>query len=506
MGNTVDSNSTELRIAEEKSIKVLPTTPIWYPCEPNGFADMGGTIKTVSRNPINPSRQRQKGAITDLDASAGWGQDLTQSNFMRLAQGFLFADLREKDTTAPINGTAIALTGVVASTKTISAASGLGVFTAGQIVVLSGFTNAGNNGKKTVASCTATTLVLNETMVDETPTSSARVDNAGVMAGAGDLNIVAGSGFPQITSTTLNFTTLGLVAGEFIFIGGDTSATKFANPLNNGFARIRSIAAHALTLDKTDHVMVSETGTGLTVQLFTGNVLKNEKTANLIKRRTYQAERILGQDDNGTMSEYVTGAVPNELKINLKQADKVTMDFAFVACDHELRDGTVGVKSGTRPTAVTGDACFNTSSDFSRLKLHKVVAGDACPNALFSYLSDMTLTVNNNVEPQKALAVLGAFDASVGTFEVSATATAYFHDTEAVSAVRSNADVSLDLALAKDNAGYVIDIPLVSLGGGNAKVEQDKPITVDLSADAAEGEAGHTLLITEFPYLPSLAQ
>ena len=103
-------------------------------------------------------------------------------------------------------------------------------------------------------------------------------------------------------------------------------------------------------------------------------------------------------------------------------------------------------------------------------------------------------------------AVLGAFDASVGTFEVSATATAYFHDTEAVSAVRSNADVSLDLALAKDNAGYVIDIPLVSLGGGNAKVEQDKPITVDLSADAAEGEAGHTLLITEFPYLPSLAQ
>lgn len=42
-------------------------------------------------------------------------------------------------------------------------------FAVGQTITVTGFTNAGNNGTKTIATVTATVLTVNETLVDETP-------------------------------------------------------------------------------------------------------------------------------------------------------------------------------------------------------------------------------------------------------------------------------------------------------------------------------------------------
>ena len=508
MPNKIDSNVTGLRYAEEQTIRTLPGSPVWHALEPNGYNDFGGQISTIARNPINPSRQRKKGVTTDLDASGGFGQDLTQTGLTRLLQGFFFSDIREKATNIPTNGAAIAFSGVTGSSKTYTLASGTvgSQFAAGDLGFASGFNQPTNNGLKRVTSSTATTLVVNETAVDETPPATARVIKVGFQFGSAEVNIDVTGSFPRLVraSGTKDFTTFGLIPGEWVFIGGDAAAERFNGANNNGFARVRAIAATFLEFDKTSATMSNETGTGKTIRLYFGNVIKNEKNPTLIKRRSYQLERTLGQDNDGTMSEYLVGAVPNELSLQIRQADKVTVDLGFIAVDNEQRPGTLGVKSGTRPDLPDSPA-FNTSSDFSRIKMHLVTAGNSNPNPLFAFLTELTLTINNNVSPNKAVAVLGAFDVSAGTFAVSGNVTAYFADIAAVQAVRNNADVALDFALVKNNAGMIWDVPLIALGEGRLSVEQDQPITLPLSMEAAEGSDGHTLLFNEFPYLPNAA-
>jgi len=518
--NKIDSNATGLRYAEEQSLGVLPGTPVWIPLEPNSYDNFGGQITTTARNPINASRQRQKGTVTDLDASGGFNMDLTRENLEDLLQGYFFADLRRKGEENPISVT------VQAGDDTYDLADSTG-FVAGHLIFASGFTNAGNNGLKTVTAIdsVATDVSVAETLTAEaSPPTDALIVAVGYEAAAGDLQIDASGTLPLLTSTTLDFTTLGLVPGEWIFIGGDTTADQFFNAVNNGFARVKSITANALTLDKTQGTMVTDDGTdtgsggtALAIRLWFGRVLKNESDPTLIVRRSYNLERTLGAPDTATpsaiQSEYLVGSVPNQLTFNFNTADKVTADISFVSTDNEQRTATTGLKSGTRPALSSGDA-YNTTNDFSRLKMAILDPIDSNPTALFAYLTDFTVVINNNVSPNKAISVLGAFEVTAGQFNVDGNATAYFSTIEAVQAIRNNSDVTLDFAMVKGRtvdsnaitSGVLVDIPLIALGDGRLNVEQDQPVTLPLSTPAAADLTfNHTLLMMFYDYLPAAA-
>lgn len=502
MADKVDSNLTGLRYAEEATLRVLPGSPVFYPLEPNSYNDFGGQLATTARNPINPSRQRKKGVVTDLDASGGFNQDLTFDNFTRLAQGFFFADIRAKVSTAPMNAVAIACTSVVAATDKYNFGANPGTFPAGALILASGFGVAANNGVKVGVSSDADDVTTTDGLADEaSPPAGAKLQLVGYQLGSGTSSIALNGNYVRLVDTANPFNGWGLIPGEWVALGSDTASQTFAN--NVGFGRIKTITAGYLEFDKTTWEGVVEAGTGKTIRVWVGDVLKNESVSNLIKRRTYHVERTLGQDANGTMSEYLVGAVPNELTVNIAQADKVTIDMSFVAVDNEQRTGLTGVKSGTRPSLLPGDA-YNTSSDFYRIKLALVDAVDSSPSPLFAYATEMSLSVNNNVSPNKAIAVLGAFDTSAGTFEVGGNITAYFSDVTAVQAVRNNADVTLDAILTKANKGLLFDIPLLSLGDGRLSVEQDQAITLPLETNAAESSFGHTFLYQSFNYLPNV--
>jgi hypothetical protein len=127
------------------------------------------------------------------------------------------------------------------------------------------------------------------------------------------------------------------------------------------------------------------------------------------------------------------------------------------------------------------------------------------PSALFGYVSEANVSINNSVTPNKAVGILGAFDTTAGNFEVAGSITAYFTTVSAVKAVRANSDISLSVIGAARNSGFVFDIPLLGLGGGRLNVEKDAPITVPLETSGAENANGYTMLYETFAYLPNLA-
>ncbi len=508
MVNKIDSNATGLRYAEEASLKTLPGSPVWYGLEPNSYSDFGGNIVQVSRNPINDIRQNIKGVVTDLDASGGFNTDLTQDNLIRLLQGFLFAAIREKYTNQSLSGSpAYAITSVVNSTNDYKAASGLNNFLVNHLVFASGFTDPANNGLAKVTTAGAAALVVTgRTLVDETPATDAKLQAVGYEFASATLNVDASGTLPKLTraSGAFDFTTLGLIAGEWIYCGGDVSANTFNTAGNIGFMRVKSVAASYIEIDKSETTLVTETGTGKTIRIFFGNVIKNEGTSNLIVRKTYQIERTLGNDGGGTASEYLVGAVPNSLKLDVKTADKISADLGFVGLDAEQRTGATGVKSGSRPSISETDA-FNTSSDVRRSKMNVVSSTDENPTSLFGYITEMSLSIDNGVKPTKAIGVLGGFDTSAGNFNVSGNVTAYFSSIDAITAIRNNSDVTMDLILSKNNAGMVLDIPLLSLGEGRLSIQQDQPITLPLGVNAVKNSNSYTLLFNEFRYLPTAA-
>lgn len=384
-------------------------------------------------------------------------------------------------------------------------------FVAGDLIAVKGV--GVNNGLFTASgSGTPNTIPVDEDILTDESSQTGTVSRVGYQFTSGDLNVVVSGTLPTITSSTKAFTDLGLITGEIIHVGGDGASFQFSKEENNGFCRVRTAETNVLTLDKTASTMLAETGTGLTIQIFFGRVLKNE-TGSSITRRTYQLERTLGAPDTDfpaqIQAEYLVGQVPGEFVFNLATADKATADLSFIGTDNEQQLSTVSLKSGTRPAITEADP-FNTSSDISRLRVATVAAGDANPSALVGFFQNMTLTINNNLTPNKALAVLGSFEVTAGNFQVSGSLNGYFSTVAAVQSVRNNADITADYHMVKSNGGISIDIPLLSLGDGRLNVEQDQPITIPLSTDAATGAKvfsglNHTMLMVFWDYLPDLA-
>lgn len=483
------------------------TDPTWYDLEPNSYSDLGGELTTLARSPIDPSRQNKKGNVTDLDADGGFNQDFTQTNSTRLLQGFFFADARQAFSTAPMNGPQIDLTAV--TTTQYQALSGLAAPAAGNLVLAEGLGNPNNNGVKRVTGSAAGALTVAEVLVAEAnPPAAAKLTLVGHQFASGDLTVQVVNGRASLVATAANFTTLfnqlGLIPGTWIFLGGDAVATRFDN--NVGYARIGTIADKSVILDDVTWEPLTDAGAGKTVRMFVPLTIRNEKNPALIKRRSYNIERTLGEGENGTQAEYLEGAVANELTLNVPQADKLNVDMSFVACDNTYRSGDPGDerKVGDHISA-PGEDAYNTTSDLYRLKLSIVDPVKSNPSDLFGYLTEATLSISNGVTPNKALGVLGAFDTSSGNFEVSGSLTAYFSSIAACKAIRQNADVGFSGIFAAKGKGFVFDIPLIGLGGGRVNVEKDNPIMIPVEPNGAESKYGHTALYARFDYLPNVA-
>lgn len=485
----VKTNATGLSFCVEDSPGVISGTPNWYNLEPNDISTFGATISTVARDPISEDRMAKKGTITSLDSAVAFGADLTVDSFNQFAEGFVMAQWKTQLT---FNPTAVTGTGFTVTAD--------GDLTSGTLVYARDFLNIANNGVHVVgAGSTTTNIAVTGLTSEPAPPTLAEVLVCGVQGTTGDLEINVNG---NLISTALDFTTLGLTVGQQMFIGSGVSgsSTRFAIDGNYGMARVRSITAHEIIIDKTDVAFVTDDGAGKTVQVFFGHFIRNVglNDADFVER-TYQFEtRYTGLEDAGgeVGYEYSIGNRADNLAITLGLEDKATASFNFIGLDTEV--GTKTRKDGNWIDSDLTDS-FNTTNDFVRISLK-----DSSENDLTSYFKSLDITLANNVAPEKVLGTLGAAFMAFGKFDVMGSTQVLFTDLKIAEMVRTNETVSMNFGIRNNDGCLHYDIPSMTLGGGNKNFARNEIVKIDVDGTAYKDDFfGHCLGITYFPYIPA---
>ncbi len=480
------SNKTILSHAVETSIGVLPGTPDWIEDEWNTLDTFGATISSVTRDPINQDRMQKKGAISDLDSAVEFQTDLTLSSFDNFAQGFFYRAWEAQATFVPTDVTATGYT----------VASG-GALPDDTLIFARNYGTSGNNGLKvTAGTSTATEIKAAGLTIEASPPTGSRVDVVGVQGASGDIELDANG---DLISTVLDFTTLSIQVGQSLYIGGSTTATKFATAGYLGLTRVRTVAAHIITLDKRDWtVAAADDGTGKTIQIFIGSFISNvaQNDSDFLEETyTFESESSTLDAGNATVYQYPTGCKPNDMVLDFPLSDKAGISFSFIGLDTPVP--TASQASGNRLSVYETDA-LGTTSDCVRLSLKDSALSDYTTS-----FKNLNITIANGVNPEKVLCSLGAVDMNIGKFIVSGSAQVLFSDENMISAVRNYETTSLDFAINNDDGALHFDIPEMTFSSANQSFPVDESVLLDIEIQTQKSDFfGYVMSTTKYQYLP----
>lgn len=488
----VKTNTTSLSYTRETA----PGTPgtIWKLLEPNTIEQYGAEIATVSRQPISTNRQREAGTITDLDSASEWEADLTMDSVKDFIEAFMFAAFTSVKSWGPLVTDQVTATD--SNSYTVDAGGALAQRT---LVYARGWVNAANNGLKMVdAGATGTDVpITGGGLTTETAPVEAQLEVAGFRTAAGDLDVNAQG---NLTSTSLNFTTLGLTVGQFIWIGGSAALNKFTNAANNGLARVVAIAANLLTIDKKTQAFVTEVNTTQEVDILFGRFVRNVPvTHGNYLERTFHLEETYPNLMTGPVNgyEYSKGNYANQLSLQLQLADKAIGTFGFVGTDVEAITSSRKTGAAT-PVLPIETTALNTTADFIRLRITDIAQAN-----ITTFFKSMSLVINNNVSPEKTLARLGAAFVNVGNFFVDLETQVLFESEVVVNAIRANTTVAMDFALKNSDGGLAIDIPAMKLGGGGKDFVLNEIVKLNITGPAhRDPTLNYSMSVSLFPFLP----
>ncbi len=495
----------------------------WKLLEPNTPNTFGADITTVARNPISKNRQARKGTITDLDASIEFEADLTRDSFIDFIEGFAFATAANADTVFPPRpgnratneGDTTATPGYTIPAATAAQAAKF-QYTAGgpiSLVHARGYANTANNSPSTVKELSAD-LASTDTVLQvagltvETAPTNAEVELAGIRAEAGDLALSVSSNIGTLSSgnnaatNNIDFTTLGLTIGQKIHVGGLTATNRFGSTAGGsndsfGSARIRTIAAGSITLDKLDTTLTASDGTdtgsggsNVQVDLLFGRFIRNVPTDDgdyaILTRQFEGTYPNLFETEPPTPVAnpdgfiYVTAAQANELTFNFPLNGLANVNAAFVA-----RDAEAAVDNGSRKTGAASPrlpiktTAFNTASDFFRLGIN-----DVDDTGLTSDFRDTTVTIAHAVTPENVLGTLGARYVNKGNFVLSLTSEALFNNANVTARIRANTTVTADWLLRNDDGAIACDVPSATLGDGTPQYPANETVRIALALNA----------------------
>lgn len=493
------TNNVSLSYTIETSLGVAGTT--WFLTEPNAISAFGATITTVARDPISKNRQRRKGTVTDLDSTVETESDLTLSAFRDFIEGFLFATGINTDVTE-LSAAAAETTGDSYTGLTAFTSDQADKFEVDTLIWVTGGATAANNGLKSIDTdvlTSETALPVTENLTDETAAFSIslagfRVDSASSVtwdwdAPATDQATLASTGI------TAALQALGVIPGMLVHIGsillvGDTTIVNaFENSVANdmfGYARVVSFPdADSVVFDKVDDALQFDDGDSPATDLdiVFGEFIRNVPVddADFIER-SFQFEAEFPNLGAGSTDEfqYAIGNFCDTVSFNLPLADKATITLGFIGTDTEDPVASGSRKSGASSASdPLQTAAMNTTSDIARLRIT-----DVDEAGLTTDFKSITLTLGNNVSPEKVLGQLGAKFMNTGNFMVDLEAQLLFTNGEVIDRIRDNTTVTMDFILKNDDGVIGIDIPAMTLGGGDREFPVNETVLINTTGQA----------------------
>ncbi len=517
----VPTNAVSLSHAVELAATpgILPGSPSWLRDEPNTISDIGSKIKSVVRRPLSRSRQLKKGIPVDLDSPLSFEEDLTMNFAVKHFEGFVYAEYVNNNLFFPqsdagATGFTVPPLSAASAGKLQWKNSGAG---AKSLIFSAGYTIAANNGLKVLTGDPVTTDVLIPVAGNSTETAPAKsfVVIAGIRAITGDLKIDVGTptaGKATITAgqngvasaNQVDFTTLGLTVGQLVHVGGLTAGQQFSAGV--GFGRVVSMTAgptSTLVLDKISTGLVTDPGTGDTVDILFSRFLRNVASDQAVDDSRYLERTLtfeLATPNLGGVGvdgyQYPNGNYYDVLEINAPETDKITCKASFVGFDTPVPTGTRKTNAANA-IAPIGTTAYNTSSSYVHLRTDGVSAA----NTLFK---SWRLSIKNNASPEKVHAVFGAAAMDIGQFEVSLDAEMIFADAGVLTAIRNNTTLTFDFLLKNGDGGIAVDFPALTFGDGGLNLPLDKSVRISVKFNPfADDTIDTSIGISLFPVLPA---
>jgi hypothetical protein len=456
-------------------------------------------IKTVQPSPISVERQEQAPIIVDADAMPKLGMDLTRDLVNQVGEGIVLAKARHS------GGTGQSLFVPTARTAAAYTVAAAGALQSRTLVHADGWLNPANNGLFLVGPASANNAIDVAGGVAETPVGYlATVEVAGYRGQPGAIGLDVNG---HLTSDgTVDFTTLGLTPGQFVYVSGvPGSAFAFANAGYNGFAQVSAtqpITPALLPLRRRAWTVgPADPGAGKTIDLYFCRWLRNVSTVHPdYQEQAYHLELSMSSIGPAGATEYVyaQGQMIGTFGVNAASASLVKATLSLIGTD--VTDPSVNRAGGAAaaPVPLLTDRFTPVNEPYLS------VTNAATEASVCTDVTSWSLTFANGITGQKQHGKIGPKRLVVGKVHAELTLEIVVTQDDAIKACSANTTLSFGAGLRNTNGGVFFDVPSLKLTGAVPKFPANGVVTLSPKGGPFIDAVGrYTFGMSVFSYLPA---
>lgn len=381
------------------------------------------------------------------------------------------------------------ITNVATAGEVVTVTTGV-TFRGRHLVRFTGFGVANNNGVFvcTTASATVPAFVSSGVTDEAAPPAAARMKVVGFRGAASDITATASG----LGSTTLDFTTIGLIVGQWIKIGGSANSNKFATAALNGYARVTAIAATALTLDHLPSGWTTDAGTGKAISVFFGDTIKNGTTQT---GQTFE-KGFLSQ----SAPTYILykGMVTVQMQLNFEAKRKITGQSTYLGMSG-AESTTAQDASPDAALALASYPVFASSANVGQVS--EAGSALASPN----FVRSLQININNNATPIDAVDSLGPAGITGHECQVTGSMSTYFGSDSLLAKFYAGTASMLSIRATKGTQAIVVTLPRVIYNGDGSPQaggkNQDVMLNLNWRASKDETYTNAQITADRFEYI-----